>query len=240
MEKKRLKEDIDRLASWLLFLCVVALIVVSVTFAIQKIYHSNSAVRVNIVLDEGALSSDSTMYAKDGIDSLISIVSKHEQALSDKYQYMLEQNEMDEKMLSLGTLLVGIVLSVFGFFGYKSMKAVEEKAENVAKSTAEITAKEEVLNYLKKNLGTFVDNYAKQLFDSPASAQLKKELQLFIISKMEEIKRSIISELKSEQEEIDKDKTEIRELTQTSQCNDRGESQNGKNINEKEMEDMLQ
>lgn len=201
MEGNKLKSLLDKWAGLLLLICSIALVIVVVLFAFNRCNTSNSIQKINIVLDEPALKNDSTLYAKEGIDSLMRMVANHEQALSDKYQYMLEQKEKDETMLSLGTILVGIVLSVFGFFGFKSMKAIEDKAKDtadetstrlaraIAKETSTEIAKEtatkttaeiatgEVKRYLDNNLTTMLGEVSENYFKSSSGNQIKQDVQ---------------------------------------------------------------
>lgn len=93
---------IDKAAIWILIVCITVFLTAVGYYLYDIITQSSQSVqKINIVLDEPTLKSDSTLYAKEGIDSLMKMVAHHEQALSDKYQYMLEQKEKDETMFSL-------------------------------------------------------------------------------------------------------------------------------------------
>ena len=77
-------------------------------------------------------------------------MSKHEQRIADKYEYIIEQRSNIEDYLTWGGILLTVVISIFGFFGYKSLhdiqerilkhvepsaqKAAEDKAEKICRS----------------------------------------------------------------------------------------------------------
>ena len=80
-----------------------------------------------------------TKESKAQIDSVITTIREHEHAIKDRYEYILDQRENSESYLTIGGIFVTIVLSVFGFFGYKSFKSIEEDAKAQAKKIAEDT-----------------------------------------------------------------------------------------------------
>ena len=88
-----------------------------------------------------------TKESQAQIDSVIATIKEHEHAINDRYGYILEQRENSESYLTIGGIFVTIVLSVFGFFGYKSFKSIEEdvkaQAKKIAEKTTEETAKEQ-------------------------------------------------------------------------------------------------
>lgn len=79
------------------------------------------------------------------VDSIISTIKKHEHLIEDRYNYVLEQRENSQNYLTVGGIFVTVILSIFGFFGYKSFRNIEEDAKASAKKIAADKA-EEVAN----------------------------------------------------------------------------------------------
>lgn len=107
-----------------------------------------------------------TKASQAQIDSVISTIKEHEHAIKDRYEYLLEQRENSENYLTIGGIFVTIVLSVFGFFGYKSFKSIEEDAKASAKKIAADKA-EEIAEFKANTVATKLNN--------KLNTELKKE-----------------------------------------------------------------
>ena len=148
----------------LLLLCIVAILVCGILLV-----ESNSKqtivkheIQLSVVPDSlGILPGD--VYVV--VDSLQTYIHTTEQRIADKYEYFLEQKKDENILFSVGSLFGGIFISILGFFGYKSFKDTETKAEDrateIASKTAEKSAKEIALSaageHLKNNLPKYVD-----------------------------------------------------------------------------------
>lgn len=71
------------------------------------------------------------------VDSIIVSIKQHEQMIKDRYEYVLEQREYSQNYLTIGGIFVTVILSIFGFFGYKSFRNIEEDAKSSAQKIAE-------------------------------------------------------------------------------------------------------
>lgn len=71
------------------------------------------------------------------VDSIITSIKQHEQIIKDRYDYVLEQRENSQNYLTVGGIFVTVILSIFGLFGYKSFRNIEEDAKLSAKKIAE-------------------------------------------------------------------------------------------------------
>lgn len=78
-----------------------------------------------------------TPAAQMQVDSIISSIKQHEHIINDRYDYVLEQRENALNYLTVGGIFVTVILSIFGFFGYKSFRNIEEDAKLSAKKIAE-------------------------------------------------------------------------------------------------------
>ena len=158
------------------------------------------------------LHSDSTlvMSAEDRtviIDSLNTIMQRREQLLANKYQYVIEKRAIEDSLFSIGSILVGIIIAILGFFGFKSFQTIEEKAHQIAKETAKTTAKEtakstaeevakiEAQNYLNKNIRSNVNSAIQENFLAEIKNSIAESLKSDIIDQLREEIPEFISHL---------------------------------------------
>ena len=158
------------------------------------------------------LHSDSTlvMSAEDRtviIDSLNTIMQRREQLLANKYQYAIEKRAIEDSLFSIGSILVGIIIAILGFFGFKSFQTIEEKAHQIAKETAKTTAKEtakstaeevakiEAQNYLNKNIRSNVNSAIQENFLAEIKNSIAESFKSDIIDQLREEIPEFISHL---------------------------------------------
>ena len=158
------------------------------------------------------LHSDSTlvMSAEDRtviIDSLNTIMQRREQLLANKYQYVIEKRAIEDSLFSIGSILVGIIIAILGFFGFKSFQTIEEKAHQIAKETAKTTAKDTAKSSAKETAKTTAKETAKSTAEEVAKIEsqnyLNKNIRSNVNSAIQEnflaeIKNSIAESLKSD------------------------------------------
>lgn len=157
---KRLNEV---LASLLLFLCFGALIYALVCVLPARMPKTElHKFQYVITVDSTGMMSD---MARRQADSLIIAVKHHERQIAQHYDYVLQQQEDSQTWLSFGGIVLSIVISVFGFFGFKNYKSIEEKAVEVAEDAAGKMAqstfneyKEDTTNAMKKRIKTLFFN----------------------------------------------------------------------------------
>lgn len=174
----------NRLASFLLFLCAVA--VLGVLMVLVWRHNSQSRLPENIVVEikVDSLSELSALDMKTCVDSLNEIMQRRETLLVNRYQHLLDEKEADNNLLSYGSIFIGVIFSVLGFFGFKSFQSIEDKAKLIA----EDTAKSAVNNFTKTELkgeisDLFEINYLSkvkdtikaEILDGPI-ADLKKDM----------------------------------------------------------------
>lgn len=140
---------LNKMAAWILFLCVVASLISVVFFAYGKsIAEEEKDVKITYIFQTdtlGFVTPASRMFA----DSVLHEMSKHEQRIADKYEYIIEQRSNIEDYLTWCGILLTVVVSVFGFFGYKSLhdiegklvKQIEPSAQKAAEDKAEAICK---------------------------------------------------------------------------------------------------
>ena len=139
------------------------------------------------------LHSDSTlvMSAEDRtviIDSLNTIMQRREQLLANKYQYVIEKRAIEDSLFSIGSILVGIIIAILGFFGFKSFQTIEDKAHQIAKETANEIAKETAeeaakttaKETAKSTAEETAKTTAKETAKSTAEETAKTEAQIYL------------------------------------------------------------
>lgn len=142
-------------ATILLVFCAVSVVVAIVIFAIgskrEVVKHEYT---YTIKVDSAG---NVTPAAQLQVDSMISTIKQHEHLIQDRYDYVLEQRENSQDYLTVGGIFVTVILSIFGFFGYKSFKSIEEDAKSSAKKIAADKA-EEIANEKATDVATKLNN----------------------------------------------------------------------------------
>ena len=154
------------------------------------------------------LHSDSTlvMSAEDRtviIDSLNTIMQRREQLLANKYQYVIEKRAIEDSLFSIGSILVGIIIAILGFFGFKSFQTIEDKAHQIAKETANEIAKETAEEAAKTTAKETAKSTAEETAKTEAQIYLNNNIRSNVIGAIEdrfitEIKNSIAVSLKND------------------------------------------
>ena len=164
-------ERFNKITSLILVLVCIGALLFGLVFYVVKV--GNKEPKIERVIVYTSAVPDSTLaynyLSKEDADKLIEAVRQYDTQLSEKYQYLIEQKEQDSQLFYWGSLIVGIVVSVVGWFGYQSFSSVEDKAVKAAKDSSE--------EYLKKNLTTEVANQSKTYFESAASNTLKEKIK---------------------------------------------------------------
>lgn len=223
-QRKRF-EDMDRLkifneiaATVILILCVagaiIAFLIYGHTTNRETVQHEYVyTIRVD---STGVVTKESLAQ----IDSVKASIKEHEHAIEDRYEYLLEQRENAENFLTIGGIFVTIVLSVFGFFGYKSFKSIEEEAKERAKKIAEDTtekiAEEKATNVATK-LNTKLNNELKKEQKETLRSFKKEDIPDMVTKAVEQKfgtvvggKMSVVEDVIGRLSEIEKDITQLK------------------------------
>jgi len=127
-------------------------------------------------------------------DSLIKAVKDYDAQLTQKYQYLVEQKEQDTRVFYWGSLIVGIVIAVFGWFGFQSFTTIEDKAKKKAKDVATNVAKRiawtETKTFLngegKKEIIAVANNNLQNDAVQKVKEQVKGELNTIIEARLKQ------------------------------------------------------
>ena len=133
-------------------ICVVAAIVIFVIGSSREVvkHEYTYTLKVDTI---GKVTPEAQME----VDSIIATIKQHENAISARYEYILEQRENSQNYLTVGGIFVTVIVSIFGFFGYKSFKNIEEDAKKSAEKIAADKA-EEIAIEKAENVATKLNN----------------------------------------------------------------------------------
>jgi len=118
----------------LVLICAIAFIAALIIYSL-KIKNETIHYTFNhtICTDSlGVISAESKALA----DSIFNEIQKHERILEDKYQYFIEQKSNTQDLLTIGSIILGIIVSMVGFFGYSTIQSIEEKAKKIGEDAA--------------------------------------------------------------------------------------------------------
>lgn len=200
------------LGSYVIAICITALMVCGCIWLYHCLLNEPKINKVNIEFVSSDSILDKNYLTQEQVDSIVKVINKHEAQMSDKYQYFIEQKYNEDKYFSVFTVLLGIVFSIFGFFGYKSITSIEDKAikvaqtksqeiaDKIARQTADKVAKE----YMENNVTKYVNDASNVLFHSEAAEVLKNGLKASLYSELENHLNKLVDErIKESREDSD-------------------------------------
>ena len=93
--------------------------------------------------------------------------------MKDKYEHILQQKEYIKDYFTWGGMLVTIVLSIFGFFGFRSLQSIDERVINLVTPKASEKATQSAEQLITTRLGGYLDNADKRLDNSEKNQEEK-------------------------------------------------------------------
>ena len=206
------------LAYCTIVLCIIAILL---PLVIGLFFQPKQKVEINITSID-TLPSKALVISKSDLDSLFHVIEEHEHLLNERYDYVLEQKENELKWQTYITLIIGIIVSICGFFGYKSIRDLKEEVQKetkdsakknasyIAKNIAQRVSTQEVIKrlprkieqYLDENLQKEVSNQMESIFRNELYSSLQKSLIDFIEIKLEKSSRNKNKDKLSKKEEI--------------------------------------
>lgn len=177
-------KDCVRTVSYIIIaVCIILLLGLLGLMAFRATKNNPEVYRVIATSDICPDSLKTYSYVNyEQLDSLINAVVDYDAQLTQKYQYLVEQKEQDSQVFYWGSLIVGIVVAVFGWFGFQSFTTIEDKAKKKAVDIAKRTA--------WKASKDFLDEKGKQLVEESAKSNLQEDVK-------KKVKEQVLSELNS-------------------------------------------
>jgi hypothetical protein len=218
-----------QLANWIIFISIIVLLItiaIGIISTCNNLSENRLPATITIEFKEDSLNTSvSEMQALK--DSLNDIMLRREHILANKYQHIIEKRALEDSLFSMGSIIIGIIIAILGFFGFKSFQSIEENTkatEEAAKKAAKEAAKD-VTNkigiiarrYLDKNLTTEVNNAILTTQEDILQKILKDELNNNNIKFQERIDElndhiDTINTIKGNIEQLE---IQIKELTES-------------------------
>ena len=169
------KADLVRVLSFVIIAICIVLLLALLCIMVYRTMRLNPEVHRVIVttdsLPDSLRAHNSLDYEQ--ADSLIRAIRSYDEQLNQKYQYLIEQKEQNNQIFSWGSLIVGIVVAVFGWFGFQSFSTIEDKAQRKAQSVANRTAWKATNQYLKDKAPDQIEDVAKQSLQKKTVEKVK-------------------------------------------------------------------
>lgn len=197
--------SLDSLGGLLLFFCAIALVGLSIIIGVKSCSQEKEYVEITIttsVDSTGCISS----VDKASIDSLTNVIKRANSNLYDRYYHSLKKEDNGNFYFTIGGFFLSIILSVFGFFGYRSFKSIEDRAELVAQDKAN-----ERVGIGISQMKNDIDIISKNAVDRWGKAQTE-ELQQQFSTLMSDTITPTINELKNSMKEMGELKERINKL----------------------------
>lgn len=178
----------DKMEAWIMFVLILGFIGCCVYYFCFSTSQMPSVSKVVIKVEQSDSLNDIRIYNQEQVDSLIAAVKDYELKLDEKYQYLLEKREDDDRFKTWGALLIGLFVSVLGFFGYKSFKDIKSHCEEIAKleattkaseiatSQAETTAALKANEYLEGHIDEKINEAMTAHYNEEATNVLKQRI----------------------------------------------------------------
>lgn len=191
----------EKWATWIIGLSITVFLICGAAIALWTLKRDMPIVQHKIVFAKDSLGNE--IYSKSDVDSLISIVQNQERALSQKYQYVMEERAKEDSSKTLITFIVGVIISVCGFFGYKSFKDIKDHGAKIAENKAQEVAKNEITERLPDLLRQEMTNHYKdeslEVIEQRITQNLSNSFLTYIdtvvAEKVEDVKTEIFDDI---------------------------------------------
>lgn len=160
----------------LIFLCSIVFLLLLYRYC-EKTLRSNVPKRLEIILvtdSTGVVTPDAINLA----DSIILEIRKQESILEEKYKYYIEQQSNVQDLLAIGGVVLGIIVSLVGFFGFSTMKSIEDKAKKIGEESADNAFNKRIKELQEKEYQTLIaEKFGPDIERRIKESQSKYELE---------------------------------------------------------------
>lgn len=181
-------KDYVRILSFGIIVTCIALLLALLCVMVWRASNNNPDV-YRVIMTTDVLPDSLKAYnymSREQADSLIEVVRSYDEQLTQKYQYLVEQKEQDSQVFYWGSLIVGIVIAVLGWFGFQSFTTIEDKAKSRAAKVADKVARRIAWKETKR----FLEGEGKNQIKTAAKDNLQKDA-------VEKTKMQVVNELNS-------------------------------------------
>lgn len=191
----------EKWATWIIGLSITAFLTCGAAIALWTLNRDVPIVQHKVIFAKDSLGNE--IYSKCDVDSLINIIQNQERALSQKYQYVMEERAKEDSSKTLITFIAGVIISVCGFFGYKSFKDIKDHGTKIAENKAQEVAKKEISDRLPELLRQEMTNQYKgesmEVIEQRITQNLSNSFLTYIdnvvAEKVEDVKTEILDDI---------------------------------------------
>lgn len=163
----------DKWAFSILGISSIFLLFIIATLCVSKFIVRPTPQKIKV---EWAMVPNDTLMPKNGspvlLDSIQSVLSRHEQRVAERVEYVIEKREQEEDARTAVAVIVGFCISVFAFFGYKSFKDIKKEAVEIAATTARRTAE----TTIESRLSQTIDQKFHDIYNQTMRQTIEKEI----------------------------------------------------------------
>jgi len=208
-EKIDMKKDLDKLAGWILTACIVVALVVVVIVALKyPAAKQTYQIELTIKTDStGVLTSESQAM----MDSVLHVVANQNSILQGKYEALADRESDNQGLMTIGGVLITIIVSILGFFGFRSFQSIEEKAMDNAEGAAKKKLDQEMAGEIDRVKRTVETEMVKK-FDEEIKPKIKTEVDAAVDDKYNADLSSKIHFINDKEKEINSLREDVEKL----------------------------
>lgn len=154
---------LNYMAGVIVAVCIIGIVYGSVIYLTQ----SRNVQKYQIVLTVSPDSIYNDNKFSYYTDSLIQVINRHEHILEDRYDAILEEKYNTQQYWTIAGILTTIVISILGFFGYKSFKDIETKCVDISKTTTTKIVRRSLGSIVKSQMND--DNFSSDIIKAVRS-----------------------------------------------------------------------
>lgn len=178
---------------------------------------------IHIYLTEDTISNNTHhlkyLYNHSEVDSMVKVLQNHEALLEQKYQYVMEQKEEEDRFKTYLAIIASIILSIAAFFGFKTISdlkkqcreeasaiasqisedtattAAEKKADEVARTKADEVAKSKAAEVAETKATEIAEKKAVEVAEAKAAYIAEKKAEAVAEAKATEVAETKAAEI---------------------------------------------
>lgn len=148
MDDRKFLTFLNYMACVIVAICIIGIVYGSVIYLTQSRNVQKHQIVLTVSPDSIYNDNKFSYYT----DSLIQVINRHEHILEDRYDAILEEKYNTQQYWTIAGILTTIVISILGFFGYKSFKDIESKCVEISKATTANIVQESLLSIVKSEM----------------------------------------------------------------------------------------
>lgn len=157
MEDNKFSTFLNYAACFVILVCIIGIVYGMIAYFTQ----SKDIQEYQIVL---TVSPDSIYNGEKFsyyTDSLIQVINRHEHVIEERYNAILEEKYNTQQYWTIAGVLTTVVITILGFFGYKSFKDIETKCVDISKTTTTKIVRRSLGSIVKSQMND--DNFSSDI-----------------------------------------------------------------------------